>query len=76
MNDIILKEFKKIIKVNRLKANLNYKQLSELSGISDQMIRKYENDALLDIPIGKYIHLLKVLNVPPIELIKVLNVFY
>jgi transcriptional regulator with XRE-family HTH domain len=76
MNDIILKEFKKIIKVNRLKANLNYKQLSELSGISDQMIRKYENDALLDIPIGKYIHLLKVLNVPSIELIKVLNVFY
>ncbi|MCE2706855.1 MAG: helix-turn-helix domain-containing protein [Proteobacteria bacterium] len=76
MNDIILQELKKIIKVNRLKAKLNYKQLSELSGISDQMIRKYENDVLLDIPIGKYIHLLKVLNVSPIELIQVLHIFY
>ena len=76
MNDIILQELKKIIKVNRLKANLNYKQLSELSGISDQMIRKYENDLLLDIPIGKYIHLLKVLNASPNELVQVLRIFY
>jgi transcriptional regulator with XRE-family HTH domain len=76
MNDIILKEFKKIIKVNRLKAKLNYKELSAISGISDQMLRKYENNLLLDIPIGKYIHLLKVLNVPPSEIIQILNIFY
>lgn len=76
MNDIILKEFKRLLHVSRLRARLNYKELATLSGISDQMIKKYENDEKLDIPLSKYIHLLKILNVPISELIHLLNMYY
>ena len=76
MNDIILKEFKILLKSSRLRAGYNFKELAALSGISDQTIRKYENDQNMDLPLSKLIHLLRILQTPPTNIVQVIQLFY
>jgi transcriptional regulator with XRE-family HTH domain len=76
MDENILNEFKKILRVSRLKAGYNYKELAKISGISDQTIRKYENDPSIDVPLKKMFHLLKSLNVSQVHIIQLIQLCY
>jgi transcriptional regulator with XRE-family HTH domain len=76
MDEHILLEFKKLLKSGRLKSGYNYKDLAEISGISDQTIRKYENAAEVDIPIKKLFYLLNILKVPKTNIIQLIQLTY
>ncbi len=75
-DSVILKEFKQLLKSARLKAGYNYKELAKQSGISEQSLRKYENEPLTDLPLTKVFHLLKILDVKPDQIIQIINLFY
>ncbi len=74
--DSILIEFKKLLKSSRLKAGYNYKELAKLLNISDQTLRKYENDPLMDIPIKKLFFIFKSLNISSDMLVQYIKLFY
>lgn len=76
MDEYILTEYKKLLKVSRLKAGYSYKDLAQLSNISDQTIRKYENDPSIDIPIKKLFYLFKILKVTPTNIIQIIQLCY
>lgn len=73
---IILKEFKQCLKTNRLRSGYNYKELAKLSGISDQTLRKYENDPNTDLPLSKLFILLQILHAPTANVVQIIQLFY
>lgn len=76
VEDSILTELKKLLKSSRLKAGYNYKELANILNISDQTLRKYENDPQVDIPIKKYFLIIKSLNISSDTFIKCIKLFY
>lgn len=76
MNSRILLEFKKLLKAARLKAGLNYKELAKISGVSDKILSKFENELELDIPTKKLFYLLNLLQVPKASIIQLIQLNY
>lgn len=73
---ILLTELKKLLKSSRLKAGYNYKELSKILNISDQTLKKYENDLSMDIPINKLFSILKSLNISSSVIVHYIKLFY
>ena len=72
----LISEFQRVIYEYRMRKSMSYADIAGKLKISSQMLMKYEKEDNINIPTNKLFKILRILEVPRDEIIRIIKIYY